>query len=128
MTMRRATTATFLLVLLIAMGGCHSSGWAGTWQQDGDPDHGGDLHCNVKQLDDQDWSARFTGYCGRYFAYKITMKGRTEGDAVLFHGESDLGEQDGGLYQWTGQIEGDRFTGKYSSSAGKTGSFAMSRR
>ena len=128
MGFRRTATASGLLAILLLSVGCQSNRWAGTWQKDDDPNYGGDLHCTVKQVDDQNWQARFTGYCGRQFAYEITMEGRGEGDTVLFKGEADLGEQDGGLYQWTGRIERDAFAGQYVSSTGKKGSFAMSRK
>ena len=56
------------------------------------------------------------------------MKGHTEGTSVLFEDEADLGEGDGGVYKWTGKIEGESFNGNYVSTTGKKGSFSMTRR
>ena len=125
-----ATSSTILTALMIALlGGCQSPQayeWSGNWSGNR-PGYGGDLHCNVEQINDQDWSARFTGYCGRIFAYEVTMSGRLDGDKIVFSGEADLGEEDGGLYQWAGAIEGDTFDGGYDSTTGKQGTFSMTR-
>lgn len=123
---RSVICAAFSMCLLVS--GCRTSQWSGTWQYDGDIDYGGDLHCIAKRLDEQNWRAQFTGNCGKDFSYKVTMNGSTEGDAVLFTGEADLGDEDGGLYQWTGRMESDKFTGKYGSATGKTGTFLMTKR
>ena len=100
----------------------------GTWEANGRPDYGGDLHCVAKQVEDGKWKARFSGYCGRQFVYKIDMLGAQEGDNVMFAGEVDLGEKDGGIYQWTGEMRDDEFTGKYTSLSGKKGTFVMKRK
>ncbi len=111
---------------LLLCSGCQNHRWSGTWQ-DSAPGHNGDLYCTVRQIDNDNYKARFTGYCGRQFAYNITMKGRTKTDTVLFEGKADLGDDDG-EYQWTGTIRGDRFDGQYRSAKGKVGTFAMTKR
>ena len=129
MSYRTLVPARNSILALVLFAGCQSQPhghWAGTWQGDR-PDYGGDLHCNVEQINEQQWRAAFTGYCGRFFAYKITMDGRAEGDAVAFGGKQDLGEADGGIYHWTGRIEGDSFHGRYRSEKGKIGTFTMTR-
>ena len=110
--------------------GCQNR-WSGTWQDNASvqnvPEHNGDLYCTVKRIDAENYKARFTGYCGRQFAYDITMKGRSEADTVHFEGQADLGDEDG-AYQWTGTIRGDQFDGQYRSAKGKEGTFTMTRR
>jgi hypothetical protein len=71
------------------------------------------------------WRATFEGECGRPYKYTITMEGRQSGDAVLFKGSADLGEQDGGVYDWVGRARGDEFIGFYTS-AHTTGVFHLS--
>lgn len=98
--------------------------WTGTWQGDR-TGYGGDLHCVARKTGDNAWSAVFSGYCGREYAFQIAMNGKKEGDKVAFAGEVDLGEKDGGVYQWTGELAGETFNGKYTTSKGKKGEFAM---
>jgi hypothetical protein len=54
------------------------------------------------------------------------MLGRQAGDVVLFKGSADLGEKDGGLYDWIGRATEDKFVGFYTSQK-YTGTFQMSR-
>ena len=107
--------------------GPDASYWSGTWQTEGNQEYGGELSCIAERVDDQTWRAEFTGYCGREFAYEVTMAGKRDGKKVVFAGSADLGDEDGGLYDWTGEIDDDQFTGKYFSSAGKRGGFTMTR-
>ena len=113
----------------LLLAACHSGQtqrWSGNWQ--GNPTgYGGDLHCTVEQLDGDQWRAEFTGNCGRDFSYQITMDGTAEGEKVVFSGDADLGEQDGGVYHWTGEMDGELFEGEYTSTTGKTGTFRMER-
>lgn len=95
----------------------------GTWKGD-QTGYGGDLHCVVRKLDGENYSAVFSGYCGRDFVFQITMNGKRSGDKVLFEGEADLGEKDG-VYRWSGELTGTTFTGKYTSPTGKKGEFSM---
>jgi hypothetical protein len=44
---------------------------------------------------------------------------------VVFEGNTDLGEENGGKYTWRGAIVGELFSGKYESSGGKQGTFEM---
>jgi hypothetical protein len=48
-----------------------------------------------------------------------------KGDKIVFAGQTDLGEQNGGVYKWSGEIVGEKFTGKYTSAGGKDGTFEM---
>ena len=72
------------------------------------------------------WEAVFEGDCGRPYKYSITMEGRLVGNVVMFKGSADLGQRDGGVYDWIGRATGDEFVGFYTS-AGYTGVFNMTR-
>jgi hypothetical protein len=61
------------------------------------------------------WRATFEGECGRPYKYTIQMDGRQVGDAVMFKGSVDLGEKDGGVYDWIGRATGQEFIGFYTS-------------
>ena len=104
------------------------STWVGTWVDTRKADHGGDLNCEAKQTGDDRWEARFYGNCGREYSYQIDMVGQREGERVKFEGDVDLGKADGGVYTWTGYIDGDKFTGEYTTAAGKAGHFEMTRK
>jgi hypothetical protein len=120
----------FLVLSVGALAGCAGgapqpvASWDGTWTADPDG-HGGELRCLVRQVERDQWEGKFTGTCDRQFAYEVQMKGRRDGDSILFTGDADLGEKDGGLYHWTGRIVGEEFAGQYQSTSGKTGKFAM---
>ena len=72
------------------------------------------------------WVATFEGDCGRPYKYTIKMEGRLVGGAVLFKGTADLGQKDGGVYDWIGRATGTEFIGFYTS-AYATGTFNMTR-
>jgi hypothetical protein len=131
MTSHRTIWNVLVVASALLCVGCQKHRWSGTWQ-DNTPGpngvaHNGDLYCTVKRVNDENYKARFTGYCGRQFAYDITMRGRAEAGTVLFEGTADLGD-DGGEYQWTGTIRGERFNGQYRSAKGKEGTFSMTKR
>ena len=101
------------------------SAWKGRW--DGGGEHRGELKCLARHLSGEDWEATFTGTGNGKFAYEVVMRGRKTGDKIVFTGEADLGDKDGGLYQWSGEIDGKGFIGRYSSEKGKKGTFKMGR-
>ena len=72
------------------------------------------------------WEAVFEGDCGRPYKYTITMEGRLVGNVVMFKGTADLGQKDGGVYDWIGRAVDGEFVGFYTS-AGYTGVFNMTR-
>jgi hypothetical protein len=72
------------------------------------------------------WDAVFEGDCGRPYKYTIAMEGRQAGGAVLFKGTTDLGPQDGGVYDWVGRADEKEFVGFFTSAA-YTGFFTMTR-
>jgi hypothetical protein len=85
------------------------------------------LECKVTQMPDGTWQATFEGECGRPYKYTVTMKGRQAGEVVLFQGTADLGEKDGGVYDWIGRAREDEFVGFYTSQK-YTGHFRLARR
>lgn len=62
------------------------------------------------------WEATFEGECGRPYKYTIKMEGRQASDTVMFKGTVDLGEMDGGVYDWIGRANDKEFAGFYTSS------------
>jgi hypothetical protein len=73
------------------------------------------------------WEAAFEGDCGRPYKYMIKMEGRQVGKAVLFKGTVDLGEKDGGVFDWIGKANEKEFVGFFTS-AGYTGLFVLTRK
>lgn len=84
------------------------------------------MDCKVEQSKDGKWQATFEGDCGRPYRYKVVMPGRQEGGAVLFNGTADLGEKDGGVFDWIGRATDKEFVGFYTSK-GYTGTFRLAR-
>lgn len=72
------------------------------------------------------WDAIFEGDCGRPYKYTIKMEGRQTGNAVLFKGTVDLGQADGGVYDWIGRANNTDFIGFYTN-AFSTGFFTLKR-
>jgi hypothetical protein len=72
------------------------------------------------------WEALFEGDCGRPYKYTIKMLGRQAGDVVLFQGSADLGEKDGGVYDWIGRASDKEFVGFFTSGY-YTGVFNLAR-
>lgn len=106
--------------------------WTGTWYSY-NPAQGTatqkelckNLSCNIEYKDGA-WQATFEGDCGRPYKYEIKMEGRQIGKAVLFKGTSDLGAQDGGVYDWIGRANDKEFIGFFTN-AFYTGTFSLSR-
>lgn len=105
--------------------------WTGTWgayqaEQPPKPETKMRLDCTVIRKTDT-WQATFDGECGRPYKYTIKMDGRQAGEVVLFKGTTDLGEKDGGVYDWIGRATADEFIGFYTS-ARYSGVFRLARR
>ena len=84
------------------------------------------LDCKVMERSDGAWQATFEGECGRPYKYTVQMQGRQAGDVVLFQGSADLGEKDGGVYDWIGRATEEEFVGFYTSQK-YTGHFRLAR-
>ena len=107
--------------------------WTGTWgQYDPAKSSAVDkalcklLDCKVVQKDGV-WQATFEGECGRPYKYTIKMEGRQVGSVVLFKGTTDLGEKDGGVFDWVGRATDKEFVGFYTSGH-YTGVFQLTRK
>jgi hypothetical protein len=103
--------------------------WSGTWGSY--PAEAKDkpampMDCLIVRKGDA-WHATFEGECGRPYKYTIQMDGRQVGEAVLFKGSADLGEKDGGVYDWIGRATGQEFVGFYTSE-NHTGVFRLTRK
>jgi hypothetical protein len=102
--------------------------WTGTWSITSG-EHAGaamKLDCAVVEKKGGKWEATFEGECGRPYKYKVNMEGRQSGKAVLFKGTADLGEKDGGQFDWVGRATDKEFVGFYTS-GNYTGSFKLAR-
>ncbi len=84
------------------------------------------LLCKV-ELKDNTYTAVFEGDCGGQYKYTIKMEGRQVGKAVLFKGTVDLGEKDGGVYDWIGKATEKEFIGFFTS-ASYTGTFVLKKK
>lgn len=117
-----------------------SGEWTGTWGIYAPPKPGEEqkdsnkhplaerlIDCKVDQPKDGKWQATFEGDCGRPYKYIIKMSGRAAGSAVLFQGTADLGEKDGGVFDWIGRATDTEFVGFFTSQ-GYTGTFRMARK
>ena len=95
--------------------------WSGTWGPF-NPETGTGpvkdickpLYCKI-ELKDGKYLATFEGECGRPYKYNITMEGRQVGGSVLFKGTTDLGEKDGGVFDWIGKANEKGFVGFFTS-------------
>ncbi len=88
-------------------------------------DSGQCLDCTVVYEDGR-WEATFEGECGQPYRFTVKMAGRQSGQAVLFKGTNDLGEENGGEYDWIGRAAGDEFVGFFTS-AKYAGEFRLQR-
>ena len=109
-----------------------SGEWTGTWGIYS-PAQGTTTPKDIcKRLDakveykDGTWLATFEGDCGRPYKYTIKMEGRQVGKVVLFKGTTDLGEKDGGVFDWIGRANDKEFVGFFTSGY-YTGTFNLSR-
>lgn len=131
----RPAIAAFLTAILIA--GCATTGrtpkedavtgyYVGHWYGPNPERPLGELTCTVVPAENAgQWHATFFATFGETGTYEVPLEGRREGDRVLFGGAANLGASDG-VYEWTGEIVGDRFNGTYSG-GGLRGTFRMTR-
>jgi hypothetical protein len=115
--------------------------WAGTWglyappvpAKEGDakpkpafPDIHFQMTCKVTEKSEGKWEAVFEGNAGRPYKFVIKMPGRQVGAVAMFNGTVDLGEKDGGVYDWIGRATDKEFIGFFTSQ-GYTGNFRLTR-
>ena len=75
----------------------------------------GELSCVIVRRDGETWDATFSASFGGFGEYDLRLEGRRDGDKVVFGGSIDLGETSGGVFDWSGEIRDELFTGSYSS-------------
>lgn len=100
--------------------------WNGIWWYGDKVDEGQPLSCSCEQIGPNQWTATFDAQYGGRSLYTFDITGKKIGDAVLFEGAVDLGEDHGGVYQWSGEARGNTFTGEYTSARAQ-GAFRMSK-
>jgi hypothetical protein len=104
--------------------------WTGTWSNFNPAQSSSQPNVVCAKLDAKVamvngvWEATFEGDCGRPYKYSIKMEGRQSGNAVLFKGTADLGQADGGVYDWIGRANNTDFIGFYTN-AFSTGFFNL---
>ncbi len=103
-----------------------SGAWEGNWYLTNMPKPGGKLTCTVERTERNQWKAVFVAEFGQTASYKVELLGKREGDKVAFGGDVDLGATSGGVFHWSGQADGEKFTGQYASKF-YTGTFEMKR-
>jgi hypothetical protein len=107
-----------------------SGTWTGTWSNFNPAQPSSQPNVVCAKLDAKVvlvngvWEASFEGDCGRPYKYSIKMEGRQSGNAVLFKGTADLGQADGGVYDWIGRANNTDFIGFYTN-AFSTGFFNL---
>jgi hypothetical protein len=85
--------------------------WEGSWKND--DGHGDKLTAQVIAEGGDHYRAIFTAYYGQVSIFKVALKGQREQDAVKFGGRVDLGVLFGGVFEWSGGVEADKFVGRY---------------
>ena len=135
---RRVAAAVLMLVVgLVHVGCAHTSGggaavdtvsgyYAGDWFGPNPEKSLGSLNCTITAKGADSWDAHFVATFGEVGEYKVPLEGKRVDGKVIFGGDVDLGESEGGVFGWTGEIVGDEFNGVYKA-AGYTGTFRMVR-
>jgi hypothetical protein len=84
----------------------------------------GELTCTITPKGPDTWDAFFIATFGEVGEYEVPLEGKREDSKVVFGGDVDLGESEGGVFEWTGEIVGDTFNGNYKA-ATYVGTFRM---
>jgi hypothetical protein len=100
--------------------------WTGSWESTKNKGHGGGLSCVATEKSKNEWEAVFTAEYGKTSSYNVNLKGKPDGEKVVFGGKVDLGEKSG-VYTWTGRATATEFTGEYEG-GGDSGTFKMTRK
>lgn len=140
-TLRRARLlAAVVLPALALAGGCQSmrifgggdpatGTWEGSWYIGSSEQPGGPLTAVVESAGKDQWLAVFMAGFGQGAegTYNVDIKGRREGDRIVFGGQTDQGENSGGIYTFSGTIERNLFQGQYEAGPIFRGRFVMQR-
>lgn len=140
---KRGSSILVLIILIMGLGFAQTNQtkdavpditgeWTGVWSSYNPSKGSGSekelckkLTCTIANKDGV-WQATFEGDCGRPYKYQIKMEGRQIGKVVLFKGTTDLGAQDGGIYDWIGRANDKEFVGFFTN-AFLTGTFNLTR-
>lgn len=104
-----------------------SGNWTGAWYRAGETEPAGRLSFRLTSEGDETWRMVVEAASEVEAVYEFTLRGRREGARVVFGGEVDLGRAGGGVYEWTGEADGQVFQGAFSHPAGD-GRFELVRR
>ncbi|HZE97640.1 MAG TPA: hypothetical protein VE981_11485 [Planctomycetota bacterium] len=104
--------------------------WEGSWTSD-DNGHTGGLRCLVTRRADEGYDARYhatySGWCGTLsFEYTVPMTVQPGPQGLQLHGSADLGWIAGGVYEYDGLVNVDRYYCNYQSD-GDHGIFKLER-
>jgi hypothetical protein len=88
--------------------------WQGEWISEVNQHHG-DLRCLLRRNGPTQMEARFSAVFARWLrvCYTALLTADASGDALRLKGESDLGMLAGGIYQYEGELNRDRFECTY---------------
>jgi hypothetical protein len=83
--------------------------WAGEWRSQANGHHGA-LRCVLRRRENGKWDAWFHARYARFLrvCYEVELAAPADGARFLLAGASDLGALAGGVYQYEGELSGDR--------------------
>lgn len=105
-----------------------SGAWTGSWRSEVNG-HTGSLQCLVTRVDAAHYRARYRASYRKFlrFGYTVPMEvTRSEGGAISFRGEANLGWWTGGVYHYDGRATATNYISTYSSKYDH-GTFEMTR-
>lgn len=103
-----------------------SGHWEGHWYLGKSTQPAGVLNADITSTGRDSWNAVFYAEFGGAATYEVRLPGHREGERVVFEGEIDLGAASGGVFTWSGGIDGDVFSGVYTSRL-PSGTFKLDR-
>jgi hypothetical protein len=131
----KSTLAVMTLATLLTFGCAHTAEdttpadevagyYDGHWYGPNPDKPLGTLNCTITPSGPDTWDAYFVATFGEVGEYEVPLQGRRENGKVIFGGDVDLGEEEGGVFGWTGEIVDGQFNGEYKA-ATYTGTFSM---
>ncbi len=103
-----------------------SGRWEGHWYLGKATQPAGVLNADITSTGRDSWNAVFYAEFGGAATYEVRLPGHRDGERVVFEGEIDLGAASGGVFTWSGGIDGDVFSGVYTSRL-PSGTFKLER-
>ena len=88
--------------------------WTGEWRSEENGHHGA-LRCVTEAVSQGCCAASFHARYGGILrvCYRVRLELKPEEEAVVLHGQTDLGRLAGGIYTYEGTIRADQFTCRY---------------